>query len=495
MEDGWTSSAAWHTRPALGLAGAAATAHPLATGTAQVLLAAGGSAVDAAIAAQAVLCVVAPHSCGIGGDALLLVRTPDGTRDGHVTALNGTGCSPARPVPVGTDGGSSVTVPGLVDAWVTASQRWGALPLAACLAPAVRLARGGFEVEDDLLAAVAAQRGRLVRGGAGEWDLLNAARSTRWHQPELAATLERIGADGASAFYAGPVAEALVAAVARDGGVLAPDDLAAHRSAVADPVAVPWAGGTAYVQPPMSQGVLLAMALNALERDVEPPDDHVLVEVTEAAFGHRNRCGEGASLLGLELPVDRGRAARRGGPRAYLHTAGVAVADAAGCTVSSLVSVFDDFGAGTFVPEGGFVLNNRAAGFTAAPNDAAPSKRPVHTLAPALVVGADGAVTGLATPGADGQVQTLLQVLARMRWSGADLAEALASPRWRSEGGRLLVEAGHRAAERLEVLGHDVAGLPAGDDRFGAVVAAGITAGGSPYAAADWRRRTWSGAV
>jgi gamma-glutamyltranspeptidase/glutathione hydrolase len=290
-----------------------------------------------------------------------------------------------------------------------------------------------------------------------------------------------------------------VAAVARDGGTLDDDDLARHASVVADPVAVPWAGGTAYVQPPTSQGILLAMALAALDRGVAPAvDDHLLVELTEAAFQHRDFCGDATdvpALLDRELTLDPERASRRGGPRAYLHTAGVAVADAEGRTVSSLVSVFDDFGAGTFVPEGGFVLNNRAAGFTAAPNDAAPAKRPVHTLAPALVVGPAGDALGLATPGADGQIQTLLQLLAALRYAGADLATALAAPRWRSEAGSLLVEAGHPAAERLAAAGHDVVALPEGDERFGAVVAAGTTASGAPFAAADWRRRTWSGAL
>jgi gamma-glutamyltranspeptidase/glutathione hydrolase len=247
----------------------------------------------------------------------------------------------------------------------------------------------------------------------------------------------------------------------------------------------------------MSQGVLLAMAAQWMDRHAGDATgeeaEHLLVEATEAAFGFRSDCTLGSRLLDVPLEVDRERAARRGGPRSYLHTAGVAVADRDGQVVSSLLSVFDDFGSGVFVPELGFVLNNRAAGFTHGRNTAAPGKRPVHTLAPALLETASGAVLGLATPGADGQVQTLLQVLWRLR-AGEPLSAALAAPRWRSQDGRLLVEIGHPAADALADRGHDVELRPAGDPVFGAVVAAGIT-GGTPVAAGDWRRRVSSGAL
>ncbi len=186
-------------------------------------------------------------------------------------------------------------------------------------------------------------------------------------------------------------------------------------------------------------------------------------------------------------------ASRRGGPRSYLHTAGVAVSDASGMTVSSLVSVFDSFGSAVFVPEGGFTLNNRAAGFTRAPNDSAGGKRPVHTLAPVLVETTDGCIA-LATPGADGQVQTLLQVLSNLFIEGDDIATAIARPRWRSQDSRLLVERAHPHRDDLVARGHDVVAIDDGDVRFGAVVCAGVTKG-RPYCCADWRRETWSGVV
>lgn len=469
--------------------GAVAAAHPLAVGAAVALLDRGGGAVDAAIAAQAVLAVVIPDACGLGGDGLALVAEPSG----RVTAVHGAGRSPAAGV-LSNDGGASVTVPGVAGAWAELSARWGRVPLADALAPAAGLARRGVVVGDQLAQAVVAQRARLVHGGAGDWVIARAGAGDRVVQSALAEVLEAIGRDGPGAFYRGEVAAAVARAAQADGGALAPADLAAHRTLVGDPVAVDWDGGTAYVQPPPSQGVLLARALRWLEREgpVAVADlDHVLAEVTEAVFGLRDRAGDGAALLAEELAVDRERAARRGGPRAYLHTAGVAAADADGLVVSSLVSVFDDFGSAVFVPEGGFVLNNRAGGFTAGANAPRAGAHPVHTLAPA-VVRRGGDVLALATPGADGQVQTLLQVLAGLRWRGRTVPQAIDAPRWRSEGGRLFVEAAHPGAAAMAARGHDVVTLPDGDDRVGGVVAAGWSAG-TPFTAGDWRRTVAAG--
>lgn len=463
--------------------GAVAAAHPAAADAGARVLADGGTAVDAAIAAQAVVCVAMPHAAGPGGDVVFLVRAPDGS----VTGVSGTGRSPARLPAAGprSDGGASVTVPGLVAGWVDAHARWGRRPLAELLAPAVAHARDGIPVGNGLRAAVAAQRGRLARGGARDWALL--AEPPVWRQPELARLLERVGVDGTAGFYRGAAARAVVEAVRRTGGTLDEDDLADHRSVIGAPVTVGWGGGRAHVQPPPTQGVLLAMALAHLDVREAVPDDHVLVELTEAVFEHRSDCALGAALLRRPLTVGDRHRTRERTPRAYLHTAGVAVADAAGGAVSSLVSVFDDFGSAVFVPELGLVLNNRAAGFTDGANAPAAATRPVHTLAPMLLEGGDGSVLALATPGADGQVQTLLQVLVALRDGPGALVDVVDRPRWRSEAGRLLVEAGHPGAAALRRSGHDVVERPFGADLFGAVVAAGTDRGG-PFAVADPRR-------
>jgi gamma-glutamyltranspeptidase/glutathione hydrolase len=280
-----------------------------------------------------------------------------------------------------------------------------------------------------------------------------------------------------------------VAAVRRHGGCLDLVDLDEHQTPCPVPLTASWGGALVHVQPPMSQGVLLAMALRKVESlwaEGVRVDDHLLVEVTGAAFAHRSSCRRGRRLLEIDLDVDPDRASGLTGPRAYLHTAGVATVDRHGQVVSSLVSVFDDFGSGVLVPELGIVLNNRAAGFTDGDNSPAPGRRPVHTLAPAMVVSPDG-VLALATPGADGQVQSLLQVLSASR-AGTDLPGAVTAPRWRSQDGDLLLETGHPSRDALVSRGHRVVETPAGAEVFGAVVAAGTSP--APHAVADWRRLT-----
>lgn len=475
-----------------GRTGAIAAAHPLAVTAGQEMLLSGGSAVDAVIAAQAVLCVVAPDACGLGGDALCLVREPGG----DVVAINGSGAIAQELGGSLTDGGGSVTVPGIVDAWDKMAERWSRLPFERLLEPARRIARGGMVVSPRLARAVAEQHGRLMAGGAGEWALVRAQAGDVVVQNGLAQMLDRIGKERAAAYYAGRSAEAIVAAVRAHGGNLSLEDLARHETVLASPVTTSWDGVTVHVQPPVTQGVLLAMCLAELERlGPVPPSqlDHVAIELTEASFAFRDRAGEGAALLDERLVIDPAKPLHRGGPRAYLHTAGVAASDERGLTVSSLVSVFDDFGSAVFVPQGGFVLNNRAGGFTTGPNAPAPGRRPVHTLAPVIVETERGPLA-LATPGADGQIQTLLQALLGAFRRGADLASTVAAPRWRSEDGRILIEESHPGAEALAALGHRIERLPDGHMKFGALVVAGHL-DERPAALADWRRETWAGVV
>lgn len=480
-------------RPVLtGRTGAVAAAHPLAVAAGQEMLLKGGSAVDAVIAAQAVLCVVAPDACGLGGDALCLVREPGGA----VVAVNGSGAAPQELKGSLTDGGGSVTVPGIVDAWDQMAERWSRLPLELLLEPARRIARGGMTVPPRLARAAASQHARLLAGGAGEWSVVRAQAGDVVVQNNLAQVLERIGKERAAAFYAGRTAEAIAAAVQAHGGGLSTQDLARHKTVLAPPVTTSWNGLTVHVQPPVTQGVLLAMCLSALERlgPVPPAQiDHIAIELTEASFAFRDRAGEGAALLEEPLVIDTTKPMHRGGPRAYLHTAGVAAADERGLAVSSLVSVFDDFGSCVFVPQGGFVLNNRAGGFTQGPNAPAAGRRPVHTLAPVLIETERGPLA-LATPGADGQIQTLLQALLNAFLRGDDLASAVAAPRWRSEDGRILIESTHGAAEALARLGHRIEILPDGHMKFGALVVAGHL-DERPVTVADWRRETWAGVV
>ncbi len=478
-------------RPAIGgLRGAVSAAHPLATAAGQQMLANGGSAVDAVIAAQAMLAVVSPDACGLGGDGLTLVQAPGEAS----VAVNGAGPAASGATKAASTGGASVAVPGLVDQWVALHARWGRLDLATCLAPAIGAAREGVAVSASLLTAREAQEARLGAGGAGQWGLMTLRAGETFCQPALADVLAAVGSHGREAFYSGSLAVAIEAAVGRCGGALCAADLAAPAAVVVAPVSIAFGSVRVHVQPPASQGVLLAMALQGWQQGgfvARGAMAHLGVELTQAAFAMRDDVGRGQSLLAEGLAIDPERASRRGGPRAYLHTAGVAAADAGGLVAASLVSVFDDFGSGVFVPEGGFTLNNRAGGFTGGANAFAPGKRPIHTLAPVVIELADGVVS-LSTPGADGQVQTLLQVILDWLVVGTPLAEAIAAPRWRSEDNRLLVETGHPARGDLAARGHDVVDVAAGDMRFGSITAAGVWHG-RPFALADWRRMAWAG--
>lgn len=483
-------------RPILeGELGAVSAAHPLAVSAGIAALMEGGTAVDAAIAAQAVLCVIMPEACGLGGDLLALV----GEKDGQVTAVNGTGCTAATTPPGAqvSDGGASVTVPGLVDGWGKLSSRWGRLPLTATLRRARTLARFGSRVLDPTVDAANAQRLRLLQGGAADWPIIGASRGQHVPQPELADLLDGIGIHGVRWFYEGNPAAAVVRAVQLNGGYLELSDFADHDTPVLSPLWVPFAGAQVAVQPPITQGILLVMALAWLDRQNISPDpyllDHLNIEITEAVFAHRHRAGLGTELLGEVLEIDHSRARHLGGPRSYLHTAGVATADSNGMVVSSLVSVFDDFGSATYVPELGITLNNRGGGFTTSPNEVGAGKRPVHTLAPSILVDGDRMVA-LATPGADGQIQTLLQVLVAHRLLGLDLATSVAAPRWRSQDGAVLIENAHPSVNFLAERGHRLVQHKTGDPMFGAVVVAGVSAG-IPYAGSDWRRQVWSAAA
>ena len=486
FDDGYSAQ----VRPMLiGRRGAIATANPLATSAGQLMFEKGGNAIDATIAAQAVLCVIAPEACGLGGDMLALVDEPGA---GPV-AVTGAGLSPNGLQEASQDGANSITVPGIVSSWVSMSSRWGALPLTAVLAPAIDIATNGLILSSALAVAVETHRARLLAGGANDWLLLKTPAGGRLMQPELARLLLAIADNGAPAFYKGPSAAAIVTAVKALGGTLGIGDLADHQTEFSKPIVVKFGTWHVAVQPPPTQGVLLAMALAALEQHPTSEAgllDHLCVELTEAAFEYRSRAADDETLLNVSLTVDQARAARRGGPRAYLHTAGVAAADADGRTVSSLVSVFDDFGSCVFVPELGITLNNRAGGFTEGLNAPGPGKRPVHTLAPALL--SDGMRRiAIATPGADGQVQTLLQILSKLTRQGMSLPKAVAAARWRSEGGELLIEADHPNRDALEHLGHHLRQLPPGDTRFGAIVCAAFDR--APAALADWRRECWAG--
>lgn len=476
--------------------------HPLAVQAAVGVLDRGGNAVDGSVAAALALCVLLPDACGLGGDSLFMVREADGS----LGAFNGSGAAPEGILSVSAStGGATAAVPGALAAWEDAHRRYGTMPWQELLAPAIRLARDGFPLSAALASSIDRHREHLTRH-APSWKLLDPVLRPGMlvRQPELAAVLERIAAEGSRAFYDGVVAQAVGAAAGEDGGALGPSDLAAHTTVERLPVEGSYRGARLVAQPPVSQAILALMTLAALERSGASGPlarRHAAIEGIEAAFAHRDEVSAPDAerrLLDVPLEIDPERALGRGGPILPTHTTSVAVCDAEATIVSMLLSVFDEFGSGRLVPEHGFILNSRLTGFTADPgssNAIAPGQRPVHTLSPMIIEDGGGRVYALATPGADGQVQTLTQIIDAVVGEGEGLSPALHQPRWRSANGQLLLEGSFNPelAKGLARLGHDVAWWPSASFPFGAAVIAGIDLeAGTLFAASDPRRETWA---
>jgi gamma-glutamyltranspeptidase/glutathione hydrolase len=476
-----------------------ACGHPLAASAGIAAFRDGGGALDAALSAAAALAVLMPDACGVGGDAFLLVRAASG----EVTAINGSGAAGAGvDLPLPDEGPATVAVPGFAAAIDEAHALFGRLPRERLFEPAVSLAGGGFPIGGALLGAIRERRHLLERWAPG-WGLLDPRLEpgSLVRQPALAGLLQRIGRRGRDALYEGRMARALERAT---GSRVLVEDLAAHTTVVRAPVSRSYRGFELTVQPPVSQALLALMALAAIERSGASERGeraHLAVEAIEAAFEYKHRvAAERAEerLLDVELELDRSRAARRGGPVGGLHTTAVTSADSDGVVVSMLISVYDLFGSGVLVPEGGFLLNDRLTGCSTdpeSPNFPKAGRRPVHTLSPVLVSNAKCAFA-LATPGADGQVQTLVQLIDALATDGDRLPVALDRPRWRSSKSRLLIEEDYDAdvAAELERRGHELVRLPV-SATFGAAVAAGVDAAtGTPFAASDPRGGAWAAA-
>jgi gamma-glutamyltranspeptidase/glutathione hydrolase len=483
----------------------------------------GGSAADAAVAANAVLAVTAPHMCGLGGDLFALVYEPAGgpasprlpnTPDdrtprrspsapdgregrGRVRALNasgraGSGADPAR---LRAEGHRrmphlhdirSVPVPGCVDGWAALHAGYGRLPLADLLEPAVRLARDGFPASPLL---VPGAREAAARPGGEDFAAVRAA-GDRVTRPGLARALLAIGSDGRDGFYLGEFGEGLLEA---GRGEYTRADLARVSADWPDPLRVRAFGHDVWSAPPNSQGYLLLLSLAVADRlelpasPAHPSWAHLLAEAARAAGHDRPDLlhEHAADLLSPEeiarrrALVDPAARLRMRAPVAPGDTTYLCAVDGDGMGVSLIQSNASGFGSMIFEPRTGINLHNRGIGFSLVPGHPAeygPGRRPPHTLTPALVTRPDGslrAVTG--TMGGDAQPQILLQVIIRLLRHGEDPGSAISAPRWRlGTGGTgfdtwtapddtvVEVETGAPWADGLAALGHPVAAQPYG---------------------------------
>ncbi len=430
-------------------AGAIATPHHAATASGLEVLAAGGNAMDAAIAANAMLCVVYPHMAGVGGDLFLLHHH---ARSGTVHCLNGTGPAPAAATrdafaergltEVPARGPLSVTVPGTVRAWQAALERFGSRSLGELLAPAMAAAEDGVEVTARLAGWIAGARGDLAADPALGEALLGPGGTTpaagaTLRQPALARTLRRLAAAGAGDLYTGELAAEVDRSMRAAGGLLRADDLRAYQPEWVRPLRLRLGALKILTTPPNSQGIAALLMLKAMAGAAEPGTVahlRALVAAKRAAFGARDRhvTDPGHMLVGADdllagaLPAAQPAIPPAGGDTVYLCTA-----DAEGNVCSLIQSLYYGFGSCHVAGDTGIVLHNRAHYFSLDPTSAnvlAPGKRTLHTLMACLAVEGGRPRYVFGTMGADGQPQTNVQVLQRLL-AGASAAEAVGAPR------------------------------------------------------------------
>lgn len=489
-------------RLACGPNGAVAAGHPLAATAGLRMLEAGGTAVDACLAAAFAAWVVMPDMCGLGGDLFMLSRAADGT----VTAITGGGPAPAAGYPPRTEARATLAlVPGAAAALDRLRETQATLPLDMLLAPAIRLAREGFVISAMLarkIEGLPADRfsDELLAGWGGV--VPRAGAVVRW--PALAQSLHRLATAKSAREL---LFDALPEWQAR-GVLLRPEDIAGYTVTSEAPLRMNIGGWTVFGQPPMSQAVATLGALGraGIDAVIESDDvfrTHMLIEGYKRAFAHFDdfgHAGDIAAVCRRLLDPAAARAEREAiGPQAsegpplqrnYGETTQCAAVDRSGATVSLIHSLYRPFGARVLSPRTGLIANDRGASFTAGANAPAAGQRPRHTLVNLLALAPDGAIFALGTPGAQAQTQTTLQVLASLIARPEALVEAVGHPRWSFIGGKRVACEADLDEAMLQALarhGHEIALRPPRDWLMGSVSLAAYR-DGLCYAVADDRR-------
>lgn len=496
--------------------GVIAAPHYLASLAGAEALRDGGSAVDAAIAANLVLAVVWPHMCGPGGDLFCQVwhaseRKLYGLnasgRAGKAMTASAYASLGLRQVP--ERGVPSVTVPGAVDGWFALHQRFGRLEISRLARDAIHHARDGYRLTPFVASAIRSNLDLLAKVGNGAGVFAPNSHipsgGDQLVQVDLADTLEKIVLEGPDVFYGGEIGERIVAFLNANGGMLGRTDFAAQGSDWVDPISVNYHGTQVFELPPNSQGIALLEMLLMLDRlDLASLGlssaelIHELVERKKLAFADRDAhvADPACADVPLHEMLDPLRARTRAEGIGRLATSSLAkavsgsgggdtiylcAADRDGNVVSLIQSLFSGFGSGVHVPGTGITLHNRASAFTLTeghPNQLAPGKRPMHTLMPGFAMRDGQPWLAFGTRGADGQPQTCMQVLNGLLDFELDLQAAVEAPRWAhsAPGGRfpktaLVLEGRFDASTSAELAarGHEVMVADAVDPVVGTV--------------------------
>jgi gamma-glutamyltranspeptidase/glutathione hydrolase len=497
----WNFPYAWPRKP-LFAANVVATSQPLASQAGLSMLAAGGNAVDAALATAITLTLVEPVSNGIGSDAFAIIW--DGTQ---LHGLNASGRSPAGWTPeffagqstVPMRGWNSVTVPGCVSAWRALSERFGKLPFAKLFETAIRYGREGFLVSPTVAKQWAQQATELkVQPGFAEAfmpDGRTPAPGELFRFADHANTLERIAATKGDAFYRGELAEKIEAHAKANGAVMKVSDLAAHNCDWVEPLSVDYRGYTVHELPPNGQGIVALMALGMLEHfdlrshPVDSADSlHLQMEAVKLAFADAFAyvADPAAMPFAPKQLLDPGYLKTRAKlidlKRAQAFTAGsppkggtvyLTAADASGMMVSMIQSNYMGFGSGVVVPGTGISMQNRGACFVLKPghpNQVAPRKRPYQTIIPGFVTKDGNPVMSFGVMGGTMQPQGHVQVMVRIADYGQNPQAASDGPRFRwVQGLEMNVEGGLAPSviEDLARRGHKLTELKEGYMDFG----------------------------
>lgn len=466
-----------------------AASHYLASAAGHSMLERGGSAVDAAIAANATLCVVYNHMAGLGGDVFAQVWSP---QTGSVTAINGSGragehadielytsmewkkIEPRGPL-------AAITVPGVVHAWSELHKRFGKIPWQNLFDYAIGHARRGFPISEKFADYIADYADTLRQFESTARIYLPGGRAPRagsiFRQDDLSHSLEIIAREGPEVFYRGKLADRLVGGLRDAGGILTENDFAAHSSDWVEPLRTTYRGMEVTELPPNTQGIATLMLLNLLERfnmreigEGTADYYHLMTEAVKLAFADRDEwVGDPAAidipyerLLSKDYAEERCREIdmlkarpvsqiRPGLPRRPRTTAAeddklnqrrpgasgdtcyLCAVDGDGLCVSMIQSVYFEFGSAFIPPGTGILMQNRGSFFKLDKDDAnalAPRKRPFHTIIPAMALRGGKPFLLFGTMGGEGQPQTQAAMLTRILDFGFNVQEAIEAPRW-----------------------------------------------------------------